>query len=144
MDELISVIVMVIYIIVALTSGKNKKKKAARRSARNKTVQFDLPSEGSDPCHESMLPQERPSMRVQSVTQEAMHAAGEGVDPCHTIDAAPLLEEEELDSPVYRSPIFDPSDRETFAQDVLRGVVMSEILTRPPNRLGNSRMKRGA
>ena len=59
-----------------------------------------------------------------------MHAAGEGDDPCHP-DGALVEEGFVHDSPVYDSPIFRTGNDQAFAQDILRGMVMSEILNRP-------------
>ena len=65
-----------------------------------------------------------------------MEQAGEGEDPCHA-GAAP------------ERPPMDDETRETdvqcaaFESDVLRGVVMSEVLTRPSERAALRRMKRG-
>ncbi len=177
MDDLIGIVVLILYLVAAGAAGKNKKKKKAKqRAAGSREAQFEqaferiaqsvlsaertqakkapekaqkraespkITQEGTDPCHEAVLPPQRPAMGFKPVTQTAMHAAGEGEDPCHTGDApeeSVLLEE----SPVYRSPIFDAEDREAFAQDVLRGVIMSEVLMRPGQRRMAGGVKRGA
>lgn len=176
MDDLIGIVVMILYFVALGAAGKNKKKKKAKQAAaRKQEVQFEQaferiaeavlsgerrrgekkPSakaagkekqqvqEGMDPCHEAMLAPQRPSMRLHTVTQEGMRSAGEGEDPCHLGDAqgeVVLLE----DSPVYRSPIFDTEDKDAFAKDILRGIVMSEVLTRPAQRRMGRSMKRGA
>ncbi|MBR5288685.1 MAG: hypothetical protein IKU34_08890 [Clostridia bacterium] len=99
--------------------------------------------EGEDPCHEGMLGEERASMHVRAVTQSQMAVAAEGEDPCHTGSA--VLEMDDLEpSPIVRSPIFNTEDPDEFARDVMRGVIMSEILNRPGARRGFTGMKRGA
>jgi len=108
---------------------------APEAESENKPVPHEVRTEeeGEDPCHEEMLAPKKPAMHLRIASQEEMHAAGEGEDPCH-FGAA--LEETAFDeeSPVYRSPIFHTEDKDAFAQDVLRGVVMSEVLRRPQRR----------
>ena len=132
-------------------------------------LQMDLEraAEGEDPCHDDMLHRQRdprPSdrnMRYRSVTQAQMSAAGEGEDPCHDIphEGESYGEGVPYDKPatgadtakhtvdsVYDSPIFGAGDqdRETLARQVLSGVIMSEVLTRPMERRMQRKMRRGA
>ncbi len=67
-------------------------------------------------------------VHLHEVTQEEMDGAGEGEDPCHG-GHAPDPAKETADS-------FDAweLDAHELSQDVLRGVIMSEILTRPCER----------
>lgn len=69
-------------------------------------------------------------MHLHEVSSEQMQYAAEGEDPCH-VGSAP--EDHEMNE--------DESEQEIgqFGQDVLRGVIMSEILTRPCERM----MRRG-
>lgn len=175
MEDLLSIVVLILYFVIAGVSGKNKKKKKMKqRASRSREVQFaqafeglsaahqrmmnkgsgselaaeperiapGVSGEGHDPCHETMLPPERESMRFEQASQTQMHAAHEGEDPCHMGAADEKLALQE-DSPVYRSPIFDAEDRDAFAMDVLRGVVMSEVLARPASCGMGRTMKRG-
>ena len=65
-----------------------------------------------------------------------MEQAGEGEDPCHAGAAPerPPMDDETREEDVQRA---------AFESDVLRGVVMSEVLTRPSERAALRRMKRG-
>lgn len=84
--------------------------------------------EGEDPCHEDMLRPARPSRVAYEAAAEAdFAAAAEGEDPCHPAAERP-----------HRHPAV-PEETEAahaaFSQeDLLRAVVMSEILTRPRDR----------
>ena len=99
--------------------------------------------EGDDPCHEEMLGHDRAALRAKTVSQQQMAAAGEGEDPCHVGgDAVEAAFDDALT--MENSPIFDTEDPDAFARDVLRGVIMSEILTRPQDRRRGAGMKRGA
>ena len=170
MEDLLSVLGIILYLVVLFAGAKNKKNKknkTSKKKAAGRVVRFDqafesvleqvsaaqqertdrsddsgIPAaaqqaeppsayqEGNDPCHDAMLTPKRPSIQLTHVTQETMENAGEGVDPCH-IGQAPDDSFEKETSPVYRSPIFDMENRETFERDVLCGVVMSEVLKRP-------------
>ena len=176
MEDLISIIVLILYFVAVSASKKNKKKKKAdKKIARKRSVDFEqafehvidtisseigekaaqsAPAqatqiglkqehEGEDPCHKAMLPPQQLSMHMKNVSQAEMRDAGEVFDPCHDSDIAASVAFEE-DSPVYRSPIFDTEDKEAFAQDVLRGVIMSEVLSRPNSNRLRAGMKRGA
>lgn len=165
MEEFIGVIVMAIYLVAISAASKNKKKKKEQQRAAKMqaAVQFDqafgrqmqreplqdqtaqqlrmeIKGEGEDPCHVEILGGQRASMRMHSASQAQMQAAGEGEDPCHVGQAAMPLEE----SPVYRSPILDTEESQAFARDVLGGIVMSEVLTRPCQRRASGYTKRGA
>ena len=68
-----------------------------------------------------------PGLHLHEVTQAQLRDAGEGEDPCHAGSAPAVTEEETPQAP--GNPL-----REAMADDLLRGVVMSEILTRPCQR----------
>lgn len=99
--------------------------------------------EGEDPCHEAMLSPQHEGMKSRIVSQTQMNEAGEGEDPCHTVDEPQDAGEHE-ESPVLCSPIFNTEDKDAFAQDILRGVIMSEVLKRPERRTFGRSVKRGA
>jgi len=130
--------------LAAHVTEEAKRKTQAIPEQKPQPVAHELqPGEGDDPCHEQMLGEERAALRVRNVAPSELAAAAEGEDPCHVGGF-----EAELDSydqsTMERSPIFDTEDPNAFAQDVLRGVIMSEILTRPVQRHAASGMKRGA
>ena len=172
MEDLLSVVVFVLYLIAVTAAGKNKKnKKKKQKNDRQRKPQFERafeqlfesmaatehakeekadPSslaphdfEGEDPCHDSMLGKSGIISQYNTVSQVEMHTAGEGEDPCHENRTHDdNIREEE--SPVYRSPIFDTEDQEAFAKDVLRGAIMSEILQRPTHQRIGAGIKRRA
>ena len=65
-------------------------------------------------------------MQPRTVTQEEMERAGEGEDPCHDLSAAAYA--------VPRSPHPSPQDAQDEAQELLRGIILSEILVKPQDR----------
>lgn len=85
-----------------------------------------------DPCDS----EDAPRIHLHQADQQTMEQAGEGEDPCH-VGAAPErppMDDETMEEDVQRA---------AFESDVLRGVVMSEVLTRPSERAALRRMKRG-
>ena len=109
--------------------------KQADETARERARVFEQADEADgfdDPCEQEA----EPRIHLHHADEQAMEQAGEGEDPCHA-GAAP------------ERPSMDDETRETDAQraafesDVLRGVVMSEVLTRPSERAALRRMKRG-
>ena len=87
-----------------------------------------------DPCEQEA----EPRIHLHHADEQAMEQAGEGEDPCHA-GAAPKRPEPDE---VYE-PTEEEARRAAFQSDVLRGVIMSEILTRPGERAAVRRMKRG-
>ena len=85
-----------------------------------------------DPCDS----EDAPRIHLHRADQQAMEQAGEGEDPCHA-GAAP--ERPPMDDETKETD----AQRAAFESDVLRGVVMSEVLTRPSERAALRRMKRG-
>ena len=155
MDDFLGLIVMFIFYLVAAKAGKKGKK--GHKSRRNRRAErFDSqqtqeqilrramqqkqteraeeaaqqPSDVKTPCHEHMR------MHLHDVTQQQMQNAAEGEDPCHHGEAT----EAEVHSPVYEEEY--GQDRQSMAQDMLRGVIMSEILTRPCERRKTYRNRR--
>ena len=177
MEDLLSIIVLILYFVAVGAAGKNKKKKKAKqRTAGRREVQFEQAferimdaarsleqkaaagentpkdtketvmidaEEGEDPCHETMLRPQHEGMKLQRISQVQLDTAGEGEDPCHSGGALQNAEFQE-ESPILQSPIFDTEDKDAFARDVLRGVMMSEILKRPERRTFGRGVKRGA
>lgn len=117
---------------------------AVQTDATRAAGMYEIPyGEGDDPCHEEMLGQDRAALRARTVSQQQMDEASEGEDPCH-VGGAVFGEDPDDASAIEHSPIFDTEDPDAFAKDVLRGVIMSEILTRPQDRSRGTGMKRGA
>lgn len=87
---------------------------------------------------QTMLPDiapEKRGMRLVNIDQERMQAAGEGEDPCH-VGAAASRRHEPLQQDEERAPW------RLSAEDVWRGVIMSEVLMRPQERAALRRIKR--
>ncbi|MBQ4609363.1 MAG: hypothetical protein IJB18_07260 [Clostridia bacterium] len=76
-------------------------------------------------------------LHLHEVTQSAFERAQEGEDPCHAGGAY------DFDSDAPQSGTFPEETGENpAAQDILRGVIMSEILTRPSGRMAAQRSRR--
>lgn len=141
MDDFIGIIVLAVIYMVAAASfkkGKQKKKRARRESATPREPQFDEAFEGARTALEEALSHadcERKPLHLHEVTQRQFDAAGEGDDPCHAGHAPaqePILLEETQEEP------------HPLADDVLRGVIMSEILQRPCDRMARRDYRRRA
>lgn len=145
MDDLVVVVLIVFAVFNAVRNGKKKKKKGQSAgpalSAKQKraTAQKDRQADFSAAfarSHESAESEAKtkaakderlhgPGVHLHDVTQEQMNLAQEGEDPCHAGSAPVAMPEEAAPA----NPL-----REAMADDLLRGVVMSEILTRPCQR----------
>ena len=155
MDDFLGFVVLVIYLIAAF-SGKKKKAKKKQKKQRDAFERaFDSgmleelrqmkaePSQAATVFPEGAMPMEpertaacetRP-IHLHVVTQQELHDAQEGEDPCHAGGA------EELPDEVETFSLEEEADDE-LRKEVLRGVIMSEILTRPRDRMalrGNRR-----
>ncbi len=75
--------------------------------------------EGEDPCHADMLPK-----RPVPVQPAAAAIGPEGVDQCHDY----VLRKQETDPILLEE---DAAEENETAQELLRGVILSEILRRP-------------
>ena len=139
-------------IVEVIAVGKKKKRPAAKlhepkRAAPPETTQkqadetaresarvFEQADKFDDPCEQEA----EPRIHLHHADEQAMEQAGEGEDPCHAGTAPKRPEPDEA---------YDPTEEEArraaFQSDVLRGVIMSEILTRPGERAAVRRMKRG-
>ena len=149
-DFPILLLFLIIYLVTASSGKKGKKKKrapmrTAREGERMDARQMKRNQEtaaGFASAFERIPKQEtltkdaacdvRP-LHLHQVTQEQMSEAGEGEDPCHIGGNRRDLEFEE----------YAYDDRYALGQDVLRGVVMSEILIRPQERRAMQRNRRG-
>lgn len=155
MEDILSLAVVFIFYIIAVSSDKKRKKKrqARRERASAQRMQHrqedagkllqeaeELAQEAEElardahssrgaqaaqqPCREQRI-------HLHEATQAQMRFAAEGEDPCHHGEASLVNDEmdDAMDSPIYAQET--DADRQQLAQDMLRGVIMSEILTRP-------------
>ena len=141
LGDLISLII-VFSLYLGAASGRKKKgrrgtKARERRSpvrTRAQGEQSDMRSQARDQkTHEGFAAaldhaaqtscKEQP-MHLHEVSQQQFLSAAEGEDPCHAGGAS------------VHDDLFDTqnTEQEMSAQDILRGVVMSEILMRPHER----------
>ena len=118
-----------------------KKNKAAgndktRSQMDEKSAQASMRHEhaADDPCDSEA----EPRIHLHHADEQAMEQAGEGEDPCHAGAAPKQPEPDEAYEPTE-----EEARRAAFQSDVLRGVIMSEILTRPGERAAVRRRKRG-
>ena len=90
-------------------------------------------------CHDTSR------IHLHEVTSDVLDAAGEGEDPCHAggEDAFAAHAQPERDGGEAMPASADADFRQELARDVLRGVIMSEILTRPCERRATYRNGRG-
>ena len=112
---------------------QNQADETVRKHARA-LEQADEADEFDDPCEQEA----EPRIHLHHADEQAMEQAGEGEDPCHA-GAAPMQPQTE---DAYE-PTEEDTRRAAFQSDVLRGVIMSEVLTRPSERAALRRMKRG-
>ena len=108
--------------------------KQADETARERARVFEQADEFDDPCEQEA----EPRIHLHHADEQAMEQAGEGEDPCHAGAAPKRPEPDEA-----YEPMEEDARRAAFQSDVLRGVIMSEILTRPGERAAVRRMKRG-
>lgn len=146
------VIVFIVYLISSFSKAGKKKKPCApqrkrspmRGRARGEQVDWQAmerdrkTQEGfagafeTRDMHEETDSCKTDRMHLHEVSQQQFEVAAEGEDPCHVGTAG------------YDDVGFDESDdtRQQLAQDVLRGVIMSEILARPQERFARAAMMR--
>lgn len=155
-EMLLYLLVAALFVMVQVAAGGKKKKKkgslnrppvkktearqAATERPEAKTAEesarvferHEAQSGFDDPCDS----EDAPRIHLHQADQQTMEQAGEGEDPCHAGAAPerPPMDDETRGEDVQRA---------AFASDVLRGVVMSEVLTRPSERAALRRMKRG-
>ncbi len=151
--ELFGFLIFVVIYLVATISEKTKKRKKKTEEKAKQTVlptqafesdeeeADDLPEEeqptaaSDDPCNK----EEQPPIHLQQVTEQEFEAAQEGEDPCHAggVTAVRLEHHDGEDA--------SEADLEAMRQDsdILRGVIMSEVLMRPAERAALRRIRRG-
>lgn len=155
-EMLLYLLVAALFVMVQVAAGGKKKKKGGpnRPPVKKTEVRQGAPTERpeaktaeesarvferheaqssfDDPCDS----EDAPRIHLHQADQQTMEQAGEGEDPCHA-GAAP--ERPPMDDETRE----EDGQRAAFESDVLRGVVMSEVLTRPSERAALRRMKRG-
>lgn len=156
-EMLLYLLVAALLVMVQVAAGGKKKKKKgspnrppvkkteARQAAPTERPEAKTAEESArvferheaqggfdDPCDS----EDAPRIHLHQADQQTMEQAGEGEDPCHagTAPERPPMDDETRE---------EDGQRAAFASDVLRGVVMSEVLTRPSERAALRRMKRG-
>ena len=154
MEELLSIIAVVVYLVVAASGKKKKGKKQREQRAgrRNQDVSFEGAFEKAmEPIRAAQRRQEAAPQRdmravheacegqrlhLHEVDQQTMLEAAEGEDPCHAGDS------EQFSMDMENAFDLKEQDAGEAARDILRGVIMSEILTRPCARAAVRRNRR--
>ena len=141
MDDILSILLVVIFYLVATFSGNKKKaRQKQKKTIQSQEIRFDSAfDEEGQPSSEGDVHRayeencEQSRIHLHEVTQHQMNEALEGEDPCHA-GRAPESQDDAMFS-------YDEEQRQAdgIAQDVLRGVIMSEILTRPCQRAAMKR-----
>lgn len=151
--EIFGFLIFVVIYLVATISEKTKKhkEKAEKKTKQNvlpaqafesdEEEADDLPEEeqptaaSDDPCNK----EEQPPIHLHQVTEQQFEAAQEGEDPCHAGGVTAVrLEHHDGEDALE-------ADLEAMRQDsdILRGVIMSEVLMRPAERAALRRIRRG-
>lgn len=150
-DFPILLISLIVYLIAA--SSGNKKKKRRERTRRSRSpMRTAAQGEQHDRVSNARSSQtqkgfaevfaqaehqencETKPVHLHDVSQLQMASAAEGEDPCHA-GGVSMKHEGMPDNPADNDNV--------LAQEVLRGVIMSEILTRPQERAAWRRNRRG-
>ena len=145
-----SPLLLLLFIVYLIAGFSGKKKGAKRRGSRRGPMRSAAQGEQADiraarqdqqtqqgfetafADHSEENPCERQPIHLHAVTQEQMSRAGEGEDPCHAGDAREIPSSESF------IPELDEA-QQMLREDVLRGVIMSEILKRPQERTASGR-----
>lgn len=152
MEDFPLLILFFIIYLIAGSSGKKKNKQRshahdrrgparsqaqgeqmdARAKAQDRMTQAGFQT-AFDAAHEELAHPAR--MHLHEVTNEQMLRAAEGEDPCHAGGI-----QDAMNSDLDRRPE-DDLWQDAGRQDVLRGVIMSEILMRPHERRAMQRSR---
>ena len=145
MDDFLSILlVAVFYVFIAVSGNKKKKaKNAKRRASRVRGAMFEQAFEDIEveSAMTSVMPEpdaqalnevcEGNRIHLHDVTQQQFHESAEGEDPCHR-GSAPAAESGCAEDAFSYDAQEEQQD--ALAQDILRGVILSEILQRPAER----------
>ena len=140
MDEFLPIIMLLIFWVViglpvaAAKKAAEQKKKTVRLSARP-APEETAPSQPQQPSEPERLttlsPSISPSGHDDSVYLGSMNAfTGEGYDPCHEEQMLPLTAAEESGPAPAPAPAHPGLPLGWTGNDIVRGIVMSEILNR--------------
>ena len=154
MEDILSLIaVILVFIISAAGNKKNREKKRQKKLERRQRRAADAqpaqtasagasaaqasakkpePRAAQPALHQEPDCEKRP-LHLHSVSQQAMEGAGEGEDPCHSGGRPAEMHDD--------APAAQPNE---LAQELLRGIIVSEILTRPCERMAQKRNRRRA
>lgn len=150
MEDFPLLLLFFIIYLIASSSGKKKSKKSkgnspsarrtgpmrprsqgesrdARAQEKDKAAQEGFRTAFSEAAVQADHSCDRSRLHLHEVTSEQMLSAAEGEDPCH---AGGIQTPIDLQS---ERPIGDEA-QQLLGEDVLRGVIMSEILMRPSER----------
>ena len=152
MEDFIGIIVLVLIVLASASGKKKKTEKPARQrkqAAQPNVPRFDqafakrqaeeLKKQAKRPALGEGMREadcDKRPLHLHEVSQQQMAQAGEGEDPCHAGSHAP----EELSS-VYEP---QPVQVDLRGQELVRGVIMSEILKRPCERMAERHDRRRA
>lgn len=151
MEDFPLLLLFFIFYLIAGSSKKKKKKQspAKRRSPMRTRAQgerMDMRAlirdaqtkkgfeAAFEPQEAEQQPCEQQRIHLHDVTKTQLDQAGEGEDPCHQGG-----EEAQQAAATDRAYAETDGELEALRQDVLRGVIMSEILTRPCDRMAMRR-----
>ena len=131
------IMLLIFWIFVGLPVSIAKKaanQKRPSRPAAHKAPEDTAPRQAAEPAGPERLSTLTPSISVtghdDSIYQGSMNAfTGEGYDPCHEEQMLPLTLIEESD-PVQPQQAHSGIPLGWTGNDVVRGIVMSEILNR--------------
>lgn len=162
MEDIVGLVI--VFLIYLVFGGKSKKKKEEAKARREKRLaerarKSDFHTAFTDPQDhvqqrsdavrpaaaqrpETRMPmhaqegrpcEERP-IHLHEVTPWQMDEAGEGEDPCHQggLQSGGHADETE-ESEVFEAA-YEHTAQDQRAQELLRGMIMSEVLTRPAQR----------
>lgn len=155
MEDFLGLIVVIAVVLLSASGSKKKKQKKQNRQRRRSAARFAAERERTDAGRyardaraargfAAAFEQQRMDCAAQPIhlhdaDPQAMRAAGEGEDPCH---AGGHNAYEQAAAPDAAASMDE--QKQALAQDVLRGVVMSEILMRPADRMALRRGGRRA
>ena len=137
------ILFFIIYLVAGITGGRKAKSRTRGRQGPVRTggqgEQRDHRSaEGLRNAFPGSAPQahacDQQRMHLHEVSGEQLQYAAEGEDPCHVGDARMNSDQSE--------PAVHEQTKGQLEQDILRGVIMSEILTRPCDRMAVRRGRR--
>lgn len=150
MEDFPILFLFLIFYLVTAFSGKKKSKKKKPMRSRAQGEKADVRAQRRDrqthqgfgaafaqePAAQAMhAPCDAAQMHLHHVADAQLQHAQEGEDPCHVGGRQSQAQDEAGEA-------WQDEAQELLKQDVLRGVIMSEILTRPQERRAWQRSRR--